>query len=337
MDPARHVVIVGDGGWGTALAMHLQGTGCRVGLWSYDPEYAGLMGRERTNPRYLPGFDIPPEVEISADFTSLLPGAELLVSAVPTSYLREVWSAHGPQVPAGLPIVSVTKGIEEGSLLRPTEVLRELTGDRPIAVMTGPNIAREIAHGQPAATVAACPDKDVTLVVQSTFTSERFRVYSNPDDLGVELGGVLKNVIAIAAGMCDGLNLGTNAKAALCTRGVIEMARLGEALGGRRRTFFGMSGLGDLLTTCYSPASRNRTFGERLGRGERGADIVASMKMVAEGVKTSAPVHDLMRKHDLQLPISEQVYLVIHEGKSPRDVTGSLMRRGVKDEAEDLL
>jgi glycerol-3-phosphate dehydrogenase (NAD(P)+) len=337
MQAARRVVVVGDGGWGTTLAILLDRTGHEAAIWSYDPDYAALMAETRTNPRYLPGFELPRSVRIGDDLAPLLARADLLVSAVPTSFLRRVWEGHASLLPAGLPIVSVSKGLEEGTHLRPTEILRELTGDRPIAVLSGPNIAREIAAGLPAATVVAAADPELARAVQATFRSERFRVYTNADAPGVELGGVLKNVIALAGGMCDGMGLGTNAKAALLTRGVIEMARLGERLGGQRRTFFGMAGLGDLLTTCYSPSSRNRTFGERLGRGERVADIAASMAQVAEGVRSSAPVHDLMHRLGLGLPISEQVYLVVHEGKSPRDTVSSLMLRGPKDEAEDLL
>jgi glycerol-3-phosphate dehydrogenase (NAD(P)+) len=336
-DVAQNVVVVGDGGWGTALAQLLAADGKAVGLWSHDPDYAAQMSESRQNPRFLPGFDIHPAVRIDHDLGRLLPGVELVISAVPTGYLRDVWSEHGGELPPDVPLLSVSKGLEQESLLRPTQILADTAGNREIGVLSGPNIAREIARGLPAATVVSSPSERVTSMFQRTLTSESFRVYSNADLRGVELGGVLKNVIAIAAGMCDGLGLGTNAKASLCTRGVIEMARLGECLGGTRRTFFGMSGLGDLLTTCYSPASRNRTFGERLGRGERAEDIAASMTMVAEGVKTSAPVRDLMQKHDLVLPIAEQVYYVIHEGKSPKDVTRSLMLRSTKDEAEDLL
>jgi glycerol-3-phosphate dehydrogenase (NAD(P)+) len=337
MQAARKVVVVGDGGWGTALSMLLAATGHEVAMWSHDDDYADLMATTRTNPRFLPGFDLPEALVIGADLAALLPDADLLISAVPTSWLRATWTAHAPLLRRDLPIVSVSKGLEQGTQLRPTEILREVTGPRPLAVLSGPNIAREIAGGRPAASVVASGDEGLARAVQQTLSSERFRVYSNPDVLGVELGGVLKNVIALAAGMCDGLHLGANAKAALITRGVIEMARLGERLGGSRRTFFGMSGLGDLLTTCYSPSSRNRTFGERLGRGERADDITASMQQVAEGVKTSAPVQDLMRKHDLALPISHEVYLVVHEGKSPKDTVRSLMLRGHKDETEDLL
>ncbi len=276
MDEARRIVVVGDGGWGTALAVHLAGKGFDVALWSYDADYAEHMAETRQNPRYLPGFDIPPAIRITADFASCLPGADLLLSAVPTAYLRSVWSVHAPLLPEGLPVLSVSKGLEEGSDLRPTEILQEITGPRTIGVLSGPNIAREIALGMPAATVVASQDPAFSTRMQHTLMSGGFRVYSNPDPLGVELGGVLKNVVAIAAGMCDGLNLGVNAKAALCTRGVVEMARLGERLGGKRRTFFGMSGLGDLLTTCYSPAlaqsHRGRAPRPRRGDGRHRGD-----------------------------------------------------------------
>jgi glycerol-3-phosphate dehydrogenase (NAD(P)+) len=306
-------------------------------VWSYDPEYARHLKEHRANPKFLPGVPIPESVKISSDFESLLPGADLLVSAVPTEFLRPVWTQHAPSVPPRLPIVSLTKGVERGSLLRPTEILREVTGRRPIAVMSGPNIAMEVAKGWPAATVAAGDDRHVIASIREHFSSGTFRVYSNPDAVGVELGGALKNVVAIAAGMCDGMGLGHNAKAALVTRGVIEIARLGAALGGERKTFFGLSGVGDLMTTCYSPGSRNRTFGERIGRGERPADVMASTAQIAEGVKSAAPVHELAAKHRLTLPISEEVYRVLYEGKDPQKTVESLMLRGRKDEAEDLL
>jgi glycerol-3-phosphate dehydrogenase (NAD(P)+) len=215
-------------------------------------------------------------------------------------------------------------------------VLAELLGARPLAVLSGPNIAREIARGLPAATVVACSDAPTATTVQRALSTERFRVYLNTDVCGVELGGVLKNVVALAAGICDGLELGANAKAALLSRGVIEMARLGVAFGGQRPTFFGLSGLGDLITTAYSAGSRNRTFGERLGRGERPADISASMAQVAEGVKSAAPLHELMRRHAISMPISEQIYLVLHEAKPVRDALRDLMLRGPRDESEDL-
>jgi len=338
MAHARRIVIVGDGGWGTALSMVLCGAGHDVGLWSYDPAYADVMQTTRTNPRYLPGFEIPAGLEISADLTKLLPDVDILVSAVPTSFVRDVWSAHAQLLPTGTPIVSLSKGLENETLLRPTEILRQVTGtERSICVLSGPNIAREIAAGMPATSVVGSPDPDLARQIGVDFSGDSFRVYSNPDLVGVELGGVLKNVIALAAGMCDGMSLGVNAKASLVTRGMLEMARLGEAMGAERRTFFGLSGLGDLYTTCESRSSRNRTFGERMGRGEQVADIAASMNQVAEGVKSAKPVHDVMVEHGLTLPISQQVYEVVHEGKAPREALLALMRRQHKDETTDLV
>jgi glycerol-3-phosphate dehydrogenase (NAD(P)+) len=335
--PLRRVAVVGDGGWGTAVAILLANAGRDVALWSHDAAYAEVLRGSRTNPRFLPGHEIPATVRVTSEMEDALSGADLAVSAVPTEFLRGVWTAHAAAVAPGLPVLSLSKGLEAGTDLRPTEVLREVLGPRPLGVLSGPNIAREIAKGLPAASVVGSEDPALAKAVQDSFTCDRFRVYRNPDAVGVELGGALKNVIAIAAGMCDGLELGENAKAALVDRGVKEIARLGERLGGQRRTFFGLSGLGDLLTTCYSEVSRNRTFGERLGRGERVEDIVAGMTQVAEGVKTSAPVHDLALRHRLSLPISTEVFEVIHRAKPPRETVRSLMLRGPKDESEDLL
>jgi glycerol-3-phosphate dehydrogenase (NAD(P)+) len=332
----RRVLVVGDGGWGTALALVLLDGGHEVALWSHDEAYAGQMASTRSNPKFLPGFELPRALGIGADLAALAHGADLVISAVPTQYLRRVWQGQSRHLPPGVPVVSVTKGLEEETLLRPSEVLAQLLGRRPLAVLSGPNIAREIARGLPAATVVACADRAAARGVQQALSTERFRVYLNPDVAGVELGGALKNVIALAAGICDGLELGANAKAALLGRGVLEMARLGVSFGGRRATFFGLSGLGDLITTAYSASSRNRSFGERLGRGERARDVAAGMQQVAEGVKSAAPLHELMRRHDLSMPISEQVYLVLHHDKPVKDVVRDLMLRGPKDESEDL-
>ena len=333
----KRVVVVGDGGWGTAMAIHLARKGLEASIWSHDADYVRHLVEHRTNPRFLPGYPIPASVRVSASLAELLPGADLLVSAVPTEFLRAVWTRHASLLPAGLPILSLTKGVEQQTLLRPTQILAEVTGDRPLAVMSGPNIAWEVAKGWPAASVAAGTEKGLVASIREHVSSATFRVYSNADMAGVELGGALKNVIALAAGVCDGLGLGHNAKAALVTRGVIEISRLGAALGGERRTFFGLSGMGDLVTTCYSPTSRNRTFGERLGRGERAEDVIASMAQVAEGAKSAAPVHELALRHGLVLPISEEVHRMLSDGREPKESVEALMLRGKKDEAEDLM
>jgi glycerol-3-phosphate dehydrogenase (NAD(P)+) len=332
----RRVLVAGDGGWGTTLALVLLHGGHEVALWSHDAAYAEQLAASRSNPKFLPGVELPPGLSVGADMAALARGADLVISAVPTQYLRRVWQAHARALPEGVPVLSVTKGLEEETLLRPSEVLAQLLGRRPLAVLSGPNIAREIARGLPAATVVASTDRATARLAQQALSTERLRVYLNPDVAGVELGGALKNVIALAAGICDGLELGANAKAALLGRGVLEMARLGVAFGGRRATFFGLSGLGDLITTAYSSSSRNRSFGERLGRGERARDIASGMQQVAEGVKSAAPLHELMQRHSLSMPISEQVYLVLHHDKAVQDVVRDLMLRGPKDESEDL-
>jgi glycerol-3-phosphate dehydrogenase (NAD(P)+) len=330
------VVVVGDGGWGTAMAIHLARIGRDVALWSHDPAYARRLAEHRTNPLFLPGHPIPAPVAVGSDLAALLPGADLLVSAVPTEFLRAVWTRHAPGLPPGLPIVSLTKGVEQGTLRRPSEVLAEACPGRPVAVLSGPNIASEVAKGFPAASVVAGP-RALTESIREGFSGGTFRVYTNPDAVGVELSGALKNVIAVAAGICDGMNLGHNAKAALVSRGVIEMARLGAAMGGERKTFFGLAGLGDLMLTCYAPMSRNRTFGERVGRGERPQDILSSMAQIAEGAKSCVPVRALGRKHGVPLPICDEVHAMIHEDKDPKDAVLSLMQRARRDEAEDLL
>lgn len=333
----RRVVVVGDGGWGTAMSIHLARKGVPVGMWSHDAEYAKHLADHRTNPKFLPGYAIPPVVAVSSDVAELLPAADLAVSAVPTEFLRAVWTRLGPALPARMPVVSLTKGVEQGTLERPSQILADVLPGHPVVVMSGPNIAWEVAKGHPAATVASSSDASVVEKVRERFSCDTFRVYMNPDPVGVELGGALKNVIAVAAGICDGMGLGDNAKAALVSRGVTEMASLGAALGGQRRTFFGLSGLGDLVLTCYAKTSRNRTFGERVGRGERPRDIVASMAQIAEGVKSAAPVRALGQKHGLSIPICVEVFRMLHEDKDPKASVASLMRRGHKDESADLL
>jgi glycerol-3-phosphate dehydrogenase (NAD(P)+) len=325
-------LVVGDGGWGTALAIHLARKGAPVAVWSHDAEYAQWVREHRTNPRFLPGYPIPPEVEVGHEMEALGAGSDLVVSAVPTEFLRRVWTRGAAALPHGAAVLSLSKGIEQGTLLRPSEILRHLLPGHPVAVLSGPNIAWEIAKGQPAASVVAGPDPAVVAAVQERLSSPTFRVYALGDPVGVELGGALKNIVAIAAGLCDGMNLGQNTKAALVTRGIVEMARLGVAMGGERATFFGLSGLGDLMTTCYSATSRNRQLGERLGRGEQAKDVLASSAQIAEGAKSAAPVRALARRHALEMPIAEEVYLILHEDRDPRASVAALMQRDPKSE-----
>ena len=285
------------------------------------------------NPRFLPGFEIPPRIRISAQLGKLLPASDLLVSAVPTKFLRSVWARHAPLLPADLPILSLSKGLEEGTDLRPTQVLAEITGRRPLAVLSGPNIAREVARGLPAASVVASEDKALAHAVQTALSTDRFRVYRNPDVVGVELGGALKNVIAIAAGICDGLAWARTRRRPSSTGGSSRWPAR-RAARRTRRTFFGLSGLGDLLTTCYSPVSRNRTFGERLG-GANGPRTSREHEPGRGRGEDLGPGPRPPERLGLPLPIAEQVYLV-STGKSPRETVRSLMTRGHKDEAEDL-
>jgi glycerol-3-phosphate dehydrogenase (NAD(P)+) len=327
------VAVLGAGGWGTALALILaQSPRRQVRLWSARPEPAAEMLARRENVRFLPGVPIPETVELTVDIERAVAGADLLLEAIPTIYLRETIRRVSRDLPAGVPLVSVTKGIEMETFRRPTEILAELTGPRPLAVLSGPSHAEEVARHLPTTVVAASTDLAVAKLVQSCFTTERFRTYTNADVVGVELAGALKNVIGIAAGICEGLGFGDNAKAALLTRGLAEMTRFGVALGAEAPTFAGLAGMGDLITTCMSRHGRNRAVGLRLARGEKPAAILASMTMVAEGVFTARSVHERATRMDLPMPISTEVYRVWHEGKDPRQAVQELMVREPKAE-----
>ncbi len=324
------VSVLGDGGWGTTLAMHLDRRGHRVTWWSASPEYAVQLARRRENPRYLPGVNIPRRIRVTSDLAEATGEAALVVVAVPSQFLRNVVRRVTAR-PSDQLLVSVAKGLETTSLKRMSEVIcEELPGARVVA-LSGPNIASEIAHGQPASSVAASSREADATRVQSAFSDDRLRVYTSSDIVGVELGGALKNPIAIAAGIGDGLGLGSNAKAALITRGVVEMARLGVVLGARRETFSGLSGLGDLITTCMG--GRNRGLGEQLGAGKSLRQILAGSAMVIEGVETSKAAVALGKAHGVELPIIEQVYAVLFRRRSPQHALQSLMRRPHKPEA----
>jgi glycerol-3-phosphate dehydrogenase (NAD(P)+) len=325
--------VIGDGGWGTAAGILLARNGHRVRLYGVFPEYIEEMRRTRVNRKFLPKARIPAEVELVSALDALLEGAELLVQAVPTKFLREVSRALAGAQTKGLPVVSLTKGIEIGTHLRPTQILREALGPRtPVAALSGPSIADEVAAGIPTSVVVASSSESLARGVQAAFSGPTFRAYATGDLVGVELGGALKNVIAVAAGIADGLGFADNTKAALLTRGQTEMARLGTALGGKRKTFYGLSGIGDLIVTAMSRGGRNRTVGERIGKGENLPDILASMDMVAEGVTTAKAVMELASRHKVEMPISEEVYKVLYEGKDPRAGVAALMTRTLKKE-----
>jgi len=334
---ATKIAVLGDGAMGTACALHLaQRPGRQVVLWSAREENGRLLQQHRENLRLLPGIPIPPAVFLTMDLSEALRAADLIIWAVPTVYLRATlspWSSLLRQV--ATPAVSVAKGIEVGTFRRPSEIILELTGPRPLAVMSGPGHAEEIARGLPTSLVVASSDADLARQTQTLFSDHRFRLYTNADLVGVEIAGALKNVIALAAGISDGLGFGDNAKAALLTRALVEMVRFGEAHGGRRATFFGLAGIGDLITTCVSPHGRNRAVGIRLGRGEPLADILASMRQVAEGVYTTRSVHDRTQALGLEMPISTAVYQVLYENKPALQAVQDLMLRDLKSEWDE--
>ena len=324
------ITVLGDGGWGTTLAIHLHRLGHTTRLWSAFPAYARMLDRRRENAKFLPGIRIPNTLSITADLPEAVCGVDVVVLAIPSQYLRGVvrrlTHCHDPNTI----FLSVAKGLERGSLKRMSQVAHEELGPVRLAVLSGPNIAAEIANDQPAISVIAAREPRLATEVQRLMTGERFRLYTSTDVAGVELGGALKNPIAIAAGISDGLGFGANAKAALITRGVVEMARLGVAMGAREHTFWGLSGLGDLATTCLS--GRNRWLGEQLGRGRALAAVLASTPMVIEGVDTARAALDLGRRHRVELPIIEQVNAVLFRRKSPRQALHALMQRSRKAE-----
>lgn len=329
---AEVVTILGDGGWGTALALLAHRAGADVRLWGHDPAYVAEMAATRRNPRYLPGAEFPAEVRLTSDAAEAARGADLLVSAIPTQFLRGVTERIARDLPPRVPVVSVTKGLENRTLARPTEVLAATLGARPTAVLCGPSHAEEVSRGLPASVVVASDDAALRRRVQRAFSGETFRVYASDDVLGVELAAAVKNVIAIAAGISDGLGLGDNAKAALITRGNAEIGRLGRALGAKPETFAGLAGIGDLITTCTSQHGRNRAVGERLGHGETIEAILSSMVQVAEGVRTTESVVGLAKRLGVEMPIAEQVRRILAGEQSPQAALAELMQRPLKAE-----
>jgi glycerol-3-phosphate dehydrogenase (NAD(P)+) len=326
--------VLGDGAWGTAIAVLLaQDPEHAVTLWSAREESARLLRERRENVRLLPGVPIPPAVTLTSDAAEAVADAALWVAAIPTVYLRATLTRIAPAVRgATAPVLSLAKGLENETFLRPTEILQQVLGGVRTAVLSGPSHAEEVSRGLPATVVAASADLELARWVQQRFSTDRFRVYTKRDVVGVELGGALKNVIAIAAGICDGLGFGDNAKAALLSRGLVEMARFAVAFGAEQATLFGLAGLGDLITTCISRHGRNRHVGERLARGERLAAILAGMPMVAEGVYTTRSVHERAQQLGVEMPITAEIYRVLYENKDPLTVVKDLMLRDPKDE-----
>ena len=325
--------VLGSGAMATAssilLAEHPEQ---HVAIWARNPEHAREMSEERENQRLLPGVPIPKSIEITADIQQAVEGADLLVVAIPTKFLRSALSEIASDLTDDRPVVSVVKGLENETFMRPSEIIADVLGNRAVVALGGPSHAEEISRRLPASVVAASGDVALAKQVQQMFNTDRFRVYTNLDIIGVELAGALKNVIAIAAGICDGLKYGDNAKSALMTRGLVEMTRFGTSLGAESLTFAGLAGIGDLITTCNSPYGRNRMVGERLGKGETLDGILESMDAVAEGVTTTKSVFELAEQKGIELPITREVYCVLFEEKSPEEATNTLMLRPPRGE-----
>jgi len=333
----KRALVIGDGGWGTTLALALHRNGIPVRLWSAFPEQAKEMREQRENRRFLPGVPLPADLEITADPFAAAKGADFVVSVVPTQYLRGIARVFEEALPGNVPIVSATKGIEIETFRTPAQILREVLGNRSTCVLTGPSHAEEVAVGKPCSIVAASEDAALASRTQRAFSSKSFRIYTSSDPVGAELAAALKNVIAIGAGISDGLELGDNAKAALMTRGMVEMARFGRSRGASPETFFGLAGIGDLVTTCCSRHSRNRAVGEAIGRGQKLEAVLAKTRTVAEGVWTAkalfGPESDLA---DVRMPIAEQVHAVLFDGKDPREAVLELMTRAPAGEMDGL-
>lgn len=328
----KKVAIIGDGGWGTTLAILLHKKGVRVKLFGIFPEYIEALKSKRENVKFLPGVKIPEDLFITSDLSEAIEDTGILVFAVPSQHMREVVGRFKGLDLIGKYFLSASKGIENGTLMRMSQVIRDVLGSVQVGALSGPTISYEVARGLPATVVAASEKEGMAKEIQDLFMTDNFRIYTNTDIIGVELGGSLKNVIAIAAGISNGLGLGINAKSALLVRGIVEMARLGTKIGARQETFFGISGLGDLITTCVSPHGRNRWFGEEVGKGKKSDDVLRSTEMVIEGVGTAKSCYELIKKYNVEMPIAQQVYAVIYDGKNPKQAVYDLMTREKKAE-----
>lgn len=355
---AEHVTILGDGAMATVCSMLLTQGGHRVTIWGAFEDSIERLVQNREQSKLLPGVKIPPTVRLTANDAECFSGSTMVLSAVPTQYMRAVWQRLAQYVPPGIAIVSAAKGIENQTLLRPTQIIEDVLKNSPAlraaefermrfgnssqnpapriasptAALSGPNIAAELAKYLPATAVVASADPELALRTQNVFSTQWFRVYTNADVIGVELAGATKNVVAIAAGILDGLSAGNNAKAALVTRGLVEITRLGVAMGAHPDTFGGLAGLGDLITTCVSPEGRNRTVGERIGKGQKLSDILARMDSVAEGVPTTQSVMQLARRCNVEMPITSAVHAVLFENKDVLHALSDLMSRDPKPE-----
>jgi len=332
MKVIKKISIIGDGGWGTTLAIYLSRQKYPVMLWGAFAENIAQSAISRENKKFLPGIRIPSQVRLTSDINEALFFGDLIVLSTPSEYLSDTLIKIQNTSYKARVFVSAVKGIHPGSFKRMSEIIHEYLPKVPLVVLSGPTIAGEVAQRIPTTAVAACKDKKLAGAIQKVFNSDTFRIYTNTDVIGVEFGGSVKNVIALACGICDGLKLGTNAKAAVLTRGLGEITRLGMALGARRETFYGLTGLGDLVTTCFSPGSRNRRVGEALGRGEKIKDVLGGMHAVAEGVVTARAVYHLAQKKKMDMPVVTEVYKIIFENKSAKRAMKDLMGRSLKSE-----
>jgi glycerol-3-phosphate dehydrogenase (NAD(P)+) len=325
------VTVLGAGSWGTTIAS-LSAANARTVLWARSPETAAEIADDHRNSRYLGELDLDDRLLATSSLAEAVADADVLITGVPSHGLRSVLEETAPHVRPWIPVLSLTKGLEQGTRLRPTEIISEILPGHPAGVLSGPNLAREVLNGYAAAAVIAMPDDHVAGSLQALFASPLFRVYTSGDVLGCELGGVLKNVIAIAAGMAEGLGVGDNTRAMVITRGLAEITRLGVALGGEPATFAGLTGLGDLMATCMSPLSRNRQVGEQIARGRSIEEITASMNMVAEGVKSASTVTSLGREVGVHLPIAEEIDAVVNEGRTAGEAFHGLRRMQARSE-----
>jgi glycerol-3-phosphate dehydrogenase (NAD(P)+) len=326
-----YITVIGAGSWGTTLAVFLKEKDYDVTLWVYEKELAEEISKTRVNSVYLPDVVIPEDISVTSDMEKALLKARYVVNVVPTQFIRPVLSQAAQHIPEGAILISASKGIEDETCLTGSAIIREFV-DRTVAVLSGPSFAREVIKKLPTAVTLASEDYGTCLLLQEVFNTSYFRVYSHHDIIGVELGGALKNVMAIAAGISDGLGLGNNARSALITRALAEMTRLGVMMGANENTFSGLSGLGDLVLTCNSKLSRNYTVGFELGKGGKLSDIVTGRKSVAEGVATTKAANELAKKYNVEMPIVSEVYSVLYEEKAPGKAVSDLMTRTLKAE-----
>jgi len=328
---AGYILVAGAGSWGTTLAAMLADKGFDVLLWAHEEEIVEQINNDKTNNVFLPDVKLPFDLRATRNLVDTVAHARYIINAVPTQYIRSVFLPLKAHMSDESVIVSVSKGIEIGTLLTPSLVLKEVL-HRPVSVLSGPSFAKEVIARKPTAVTLAAEDKKTGLLLQELFNTDYFRVYTHDDIIGVEFGGALKNVVAIAAGICDGMGLGHNARAALITRGLSEIARLGIRMNAQEMTFSGLSGLGDLVLTCTGALSRNYTVGFKLGQGMKLSDITGQMPQIAEGVATTLSAYDLSKKQEVDMPITKQVYLTLYEDKPPSEALNDLMNRALKME-----